>query len=125
MFERRCKQRILQYQGSRSHGTPTLAPRAPVAAGRGEVALPPYGFSLGALVEQRWADYEGDWQPFTAAGESREDRTQSARLFLHNRRLAWNGFSPQLSLVHEVRETNAQGYDYKRTGGELRAVRLF
>lgn len=56
---------------------------------------------------------------------SREDRTRSVRLFLHNRRLAWNGFSPQLSLVHEVRETNAQGYDYKRTGGELRAVRLF
>lgn len=90
----------------------------------GEIALP-RGFNLGALVEQRWADYEGDWQPFTAAGESREDRTQSVRLFLHNRRLTWNGFSPQLSLVHEVRETNAQGYDYKRTGGELRAVRLF
>lgn len=83
------------------------------------------GFNLGASVEQRWADYEGDWQPFTAAGVSREDRTQSVRLFLHNRRLAWNGFSPQLSLVHEVRETNAQGYDYERTGGELRAVRLF
>ena len=90
----------------------------------GEVALP-RGFNLGASVEQRWADYEGDWQPFVIAGGSREDRTRSVRLFLHNRRLAWNGFSPQLSLVHEVRESNAQGYDYKRTGGELRAVRLF
>jgi len=46
-------------------------------------------------------------------------------VFLHNRRLAWRGFSPRLSLVHEVRETNAQAYDYTRTGGELRAVRLF
>ena len=109
---------------SRSDGSPTSAPRAPLAAGQRETALP-RGFNLGALVGQRWADYEGDWQPFTAAGEPRADRTQSVRLFLHNRRLAWNGFSPQLSLAHEVRETNAQGYDYKRTGGELRAVRLF
>ena len=90
-----------------------------------QIALP-RGFNLGASVEQRWTDYRGDWFPNTpTAGESREDRTRSVRLFLHNRRLAWKGFSPQLSLVHEVRETNAQGYDYKRTGGELRAVRLF
>ena len=88
-----------------------------------EIALP-CGFNLGASVEQRWADYEGNWFPHTD-GEAREDRTRSVRLFLHNRRLAWKGFSPQLSLVHEVRETNAQAYDYKRTGGELRAVRLF
>ena len=88
-----------------------------------EVALP-RGFNLGASVEQRWADYEGNWFPHTD-GEAREDRTRSVRLFLHNRRLAWKGFSPQLSLVHEVRETNAQAYDYRRTGGELRAVRLF
>ena len=89
----------------------------------GEIALP-RGFNLGASVEQRWAAYRGNWFPHTD-GEAREDRTRSVRLFLHNRRLAWKGFSPQLSLVHEVRETNAQGYDYKRTGGELRAVRLF
>ena len=88
-----------------------------------EIALP-RGFNLGASVEQRWADYEGNWFPHTD-GEAREDRTRSVRLFLHNRRLAWKGFSPQLSLVHEVRETNAQAYDYRRTGGELRAVRLF
>ena len=89
-----------------------------------EVALP-RGFNLGASVEQRWADYEGNWSPFVVTGGPREDRTRSVRLFLHNRRLAWNGFSPQLSLVHEVRETNAQAYDYSRAGGELRAVRLF
>lgn len=89
-----------------------------------EVALP-RGFNLGANVEQRWTDYEGNWSPFVVTGGPREDRTRSVRLFLHNRRLVWNGFSPQLSLVHEVRETNAQAYDYRRTGGELRAVRLF
>ena len=34
-------------------------------------------------------------------------------------------FSPQVSVVHEVRKTNAQLYDYERTGGEFRFVKLF
>ena len=33
--------------------------------------------------------------------------------------------APRCPLVHEVRSTNAQLYDYRRTGGELRFVRLF
>ena len=85
----------------------------------------PWGFSLGAQGELRRTDYEGDWFPHTAPGVPREDRTRSIRLSLHNRSLSWQGFSPQVSLVHEVRKTNAQLYDYKRTGGELRFVRLF
>ena len=88
------------------------------------VALP-LGFTVGGSGELRWADYEGNWFPHTMGGESREDRTRSLRLSLHNRALSWRGFSPQVSLVHEVRTTNAQLYDYKRTGGELRFVRLF
>ena len=87
------------------------------------VALP-RGFTVGASGELRRADYEGNWYPHTA-GESREDETYSARLSVHNRALAWQGFSPQLSVVHERRRTNAQLYDYERTGGELRFVRLF
>ena len=88
------------------------------------VALP-RGFTVGGSGELRWTDYAGNWFPHTAGGESREDRTYSARLSLHNRALSWRGFSPQVSLVHEVRRTNAQLYDYQRTGGELRFVRLF
>ena len=88
------------------------------------VALPK-GFTVGGGGELRWADYEGNWAPHTAVGESREDRTYSLRLSVHNRGLAWRGFSPQLSVVHEVRDTNAQLYDYERTGGELRFVRVF
>ena len=87
------------------------------------VALP-RGFTVGASGELRETDYEGNWFPHTA-GEPREDRTYSARLSVHNRALAWQGFSPQLSVVHERRRTNAQLYDYERTGGELRFVRLF
>ena len=42
-----------------------------------------------------------------------------------NRAFTLRGFSPELAIVHEVRDTNAQLYDYKRTGGELRFVRQF
>ena len=89
----------------------------------GSVALP-RGFTVGASAELRETDYEGNWFPHTE-GEPREDRTHSFRASVHNRALAWQGFSPQVSLVHEVRKTNAQLYDYERTGGELRFVKLF
>ena len=88
------------------------------------VALP-RGFTVAGSGELRWADYQGNWFPHTTAGEPREDRIRSLRASVHNRAFTWQGFSPQVSLVHEVRTTNAQLYDYKRTGGELRFVRLF
>ena len=88
------------------------------------VALP-RGFTVGGSGEMRWTDYEGDWFPHTTGGEAREDRTRSLRISVHNRAFAWKGFSPRLSLVHEVRDTNAQLYDYRRTGGELSFVRVF
>ena len=88
------------------------------------VALP-LGFTVGGSGEMRWTDYEGNWHPHTSGGEPREDRTRSLRLSVYNRAFAWRGFSPRLSLVHEVRETNAQLYDYRRTGGELSLVRVF
>ena len=87
------------------------------------VALP-RGFTVGGSGEMRWTDYEGNWFPHTS-GEPREDRTRSLRISVHNRAFAWKGFSPRLSLVHEVRDTNAQLYDYRRTGGELSFVRVF
>ena len=91
----------------------------------GASVILPRGFTVGGSGELRRTDYEGRWFPFTTSGEPREDRTRSLRVSVHNRAFTWKGFSPQLSLVHEVRTTNAQLYDYKRTGGELRFVRLF
>ena len=88
------------------------------------VALP-RGFTVGGSGELRWADYEGDWSFYTQSADPREDRTRSLRLSVYNRAFAWKGFSPRLSLVHEVRDTNAQLYDYRRTGGELSFVRVF
>ena len=87
------------------------------------VALPK-GFNVDVRGRLSRTDYEGNWFPHTA-GEPREDRTRSVRLSAHNRALAWKGFSPQISVVREERATNAQLYDYERTGGELRFVKLF
>jgi hypothetical protein len=88
------------------------------------VALP-RGFTVGAGAGIRWTNYEAPWPPHTPADEDRKDRTYSLRASVHNRALTFFGFSPEVSLIHEVRNTNAQLYDYKRTGGELRVVRQF
>ena len=88
------------------------------------VALP-RGFTVGGGGGVRWTDYEGNWFPNTLGGVPREDRTYNLRASVHNRAITFYGFSPEVSLVHEVRKTNAQLYDYKRTGGELRVVRQF
>ncbi len=88
------------------------------------VALPK-GFTVGGGGGVRWTDYEAPWVFSTPENEDREDRTYNLRASVHNRALTFYGFSPEISLVHEVRNTNAQAYDYKRTGGELRVVRQF
>ncbi len=88
------------------------------------VALP-LGFTVGGSGEMRWTDYEGNWRPPTLGEEPREDWTRSLRQSVYNRAFAWRGFSPRLSLVHGVRETDAQLYDYRRNGSELSLVRVF
>ena len=88
------------------------------------VALP-LGFTLGGSGELRWTDYEGNWFPFTLDGVPREDRTRILRATVHNRAFTLYGFSPQLVVTNEARDTNAQLYDYKRARAELRVVRQF
>ena len=68
---------------------------------------------------------EGNWFPLTRDGAPREDRTRILRTTVHNRAFTLFGFSPQLVVTNEARNTNAQLYDYKRTRAELRAVRQF
>ena len=85
----------------------------------------PRGFTVGVSGGHRWTDYGGDWFPNTARGVSREDKTYNLRASVLNRGLTFFGFSPEVSIVHESRTTNAQLYDYKKTGGELRVVRQF
>ena len=85
----------------------------------------PLGFTVGGGGEVRWTDFEDEWFPHTQPGEDRADRTRSLRLSIHNRAFTVYGFSPEIVVVNEERETNAQLYDYERTRGELRFVRQF
>ena len=88
------------------------------------VALP-RGFTLGGGAELRRRTYEGNWFPFTLDGAPREDRVRVLSVSVFNRAFTFRGFSPQLSLVNEERESTAQLYDYSRTRAELRFVRQF
>ena len=86
----------------------------------------PRGFTLGAGGEFRWTDYRGRGRDhLTSDGARRADLTRTLRLSVLNRGLTLLGFSPQLVLVNEVRETNAQALDYKRTRVELHFRRQF
>ena len=91
----------------------------------GVIAALPWGFTVGGSGSLRWTDYEGDWFPFTPAGQSRSDLVRSLRVFAHNRAVTVAGFSPQISLVQEQRRSSAQLHDYERISGELQFVRLF
>ena len=90
----------------------------------GATAALPWGFTVGGSGTLCWTGYEGGWFPNTD-GSPRSDLTRSLRLFAHNRALTLDGFSPQVSVTQEQRTSNAQLYDYERTFGELRFVRLF
>ena len=88
------------------------------------VALP-LGFTVGGGGELYRTKYQGQWFPFTPGGAAREDRTRILRVSVFNRAYTVYGFSPQLVLVNEARESNAQLHDYNRTRAELRFVRQF
>ncbi len=85
----------------------------------------PWGFTLGVGGEVRRRDYEVSWFPFVRDGSSREDRERILRASVFHRAFTIGGFSPQLVVVEEERESNAQLYDYKRRRLELRFVRQF
>ncbi len=88
------------------------------------IALP-FGFTVGANAELRSTDYSGGWFPFVSDNSSREDDVRIFSVSVFNRAFTTFGFSPQLIVVEEERESNAQLYDYKRTRAELRFVRQF
>ena len=93
--------------------------------GAGVDVILPLGFTVGGGGDVRWTDYETGWFPHTPPGENRADRTHSLRASVHNRAFTLLGFSPELVVVREERETNAQAHDYERTRGELRFVQQF
>ena len=93
--------------------------------GAGVSVLLPLGFTVSGGGDYRWTDFEAGWHPYVPDNGAREDRTWSARASVYNRGITLYGFSPAVGVVHEVRKTNAQLYDYERTRGELRFVRQF
>ena len=88
------------------------------------VALP-WGFTVGLSAEFRWTDFEGNWFPFVVDGSSRQDQTRILQATLLNRAITVYGFSPQIAFSNQVRESNAQLYDFKRNLIEMRWVRQF
>ena len=88
------------------------------------VALP-WGFTVGASGEFRWTDYETGWFPFIADNSARRDQTRILQATLLNRAITVFGFSPQVVFSNQVRESNAQLFDFKRNLVEMRWVRQF
>ena len=88
------------------------------------VALP-WGFTVGASAEFRWTDYEAGWFPFVEDNGAREDQTRILQATLLNRAITVFGFSPQIVFSNQVRESNAQLFDFKRNLVEMRWVRQF
>ena len=86
----------------------------------------PLGFTLGTSAQMRRTYYEGGGQVhLTLTGRNRFDRTRTFTLSVLNRAFTLFGFSPQLALINEARQTNAQAQDYDRNRAELRFVRQF
>ena len=83
----------------------------------------PRGFVVGGGPLYRWREYGA---PLPAFGsEARRDRTLGGRITVSNRRLDWFGFSPQITLRLERRDSNLDLYDYRRTVGEFSLIRTF
>ena len=84
----------------------------------------PRGFTVGGAGTLRWTAYRGN-SPYVLGGGPRSDVTRLVRLYAHNRAFTVAGFSPQVSLVQEIRTSNAQLHGYDRISGELGLVRQF
>ena len=91
----------------------------------GVTVVLPLGFNVGGSVQLRRTAYQGNWFPFTRDGSPREDSTRTLSVSLLNRSFTMYGFSPQLVVTHEARDSTAQLYGFDRTSGEVRLVRQF
>ena len=85
----------------------------------------PRAFSMGGNAQVRWTDYPDHRFVRNSQHGLRKDRTQTLSVSLHKRDLTMYGFSPQLVITHEQRNSNEQGLDFVGNRAELRLVRQF
>ena len=93
----------------------------------GLTALLPKGFTVGVSAGWEQTNWEspGSGTQFTRDGSNREDETQRLRLSAHRRDFTIFGFSPELAVNYEERDSNAQLSDFDRVSGDLSFVRPF
>lgn len=83
----------------------------------------PRGFVVTAGPSYRWREYGA---PILVYGpDARRDETVAGRIAVSNRHVELFGFMPELTVRHEVRESNLDLYDYERSVAELEVVRAF
>ena len=87
--------------------------------------LLPGGYTLGGSAYFDRIKYQGSWAQYTPGGVSRKDRVRKIRISAHKRNFKALGFVPQVTVVNEVRKSNAALYDYRRTRLEVAFQREF
>ena len=85
----------------------------------------PWGITLAGSAQWSRTDFDDSFGKLTLSGKPRSDRSRAFRVSINKRDWTLFGFSPRISLALERRKSNTQGADYKRSGAELGAVRLF
>lgn len=83
------------------------------------------GFTIGGTGTWIRTKYDGIVGYPTIDGSPRRDNRRIWRLSILNRELTLLGFSPQLGLIRENLDTNAQASSYERDRAELNFVRQF
>ena len=93
----------------------------------GLTALLPKGFTVGVSAGWERTDWKtpGSLPNNVLDGSNREDETRRLRLSAHRRDFTIAGFSPELAVNVEERDSNAQLSDFDRVSGELSFVRPF
>ena len=83
----------------------------------------PLGFVLATGPGYRWRKYGA---PLPAFGRrARQDRTLTGWITVSNRYVELFGFTPEITIRYERRDSNLALYDYSRTVGEIGVVASF
>lgn len=82
----------------------------------------PWGFSVSATPSIAWSHYDA---PMAGFGVRRDDTGYLFRIGVLNRRLTYQGFTPQISFVHVTQHSNIDLYGYGRNQIEIGLTRYF